>query len=227
MSDTRIAIFASGSGSTAEAFLRSVYAQKYPLQSTLIVTNNPNALVLQRAEQLNAELGLGLVTAVVNSHTQAAAHPIIRGEQTEEEQRAIVSLLAQHRTDLVLLLGYMKRIGQTILEPYGWLPHYTSVYQARMLNTHPGLLPATVGTHGRGTQEFTLTQGMAEAGQTLHAVAAEYDTGPTVAEHRVPVQPNDTPDSLFARVQAAEKQYLAADVMAFVTAQKEYQNSHE
>jgi folate-dependent phosphoribosylglycinamide formyltransferase PurN len=41
------------------------------------------------------------------------------------------------------------------------------------------------------------------------------------------VQPNDTPDSLFARVQAAEKQYLAADVMAFVTAQKEYQKSHE
>ncbi len=222
MKPTNIAILASGSGSTAEAFIREIRTQRYPLKVRLIVTNNPDAYVLERVKNMNTELQLDIVPAVVHSHTQNAAQPAVRGKQTEEEQTALLSILKEHRVDLILLLGYMKQIGQTLLDDYGWLPHYTNVYQARMLNTHPGLLPQTIGTHGRGTQEFTLVQRMPEGGQTLHVVAAEYDTGPHVAEHRVPVLPDDTPDTLFARVQAVEKAHIAADVMTFVEGQKEY-----
>lgn len=222
MNATRIAILASGSGSTAEAFVRETQRRGYALDIRLIISNNPDAFVLERAKNLNAELGLSMETAVINSHTRPAAKPIVHGEQTEEEQAALLSLLRKHDIDLVLLLGYMKRVGQNLLDAYGWLPAYTSVYQARMLNTHPGLLPQTIGTHGRGTQEFTLEKGMPEGGQTLHVVAAEYDTGPTVAEHRVPVEANDTPDTLFARVQAVEKEHIAADTTAFVEAQQNY-----
>ncbi len=220
MTRTNIAVFASGSGSTAEAFIRDAHTRQYPFDVKLIITNNSDAFVLERVKNLNAELGLQMETAIVNSHTQPTAKSVVHGQQTEEEQAAILALLSQYNVDLVLLLGYMKRVGQKLLNEYGWLPSYTSIYQARMLNTHPGLLPQTIGTHGRGTQEFTLTEGMTEAGQTLHAVAAEYDTGPHAAEHRVAVMPDDTPDTLFARVQETEKEHLAADVLAFVEAQQ-------
>ena len=222
MTRTNIAILASGSGSTAEAFIREVQTRQYPLEVQLIITNNPDAFVLERVKKLNAELGLRMETAIINSRTQSTARPFVHGEQTEEEQTAILALFKQHHIDLVLLLGYMKRVGQRLLNEYGWLPSYESAYQARMLNTHPGLLPQTIGTHGRGTQEFILRQKVSEGGQTLHAVASEYDTGPHVAEHRVVIEPGDTPDSLFDRVQAVEKAHIAQDVMGFVEAQQAY-----
>lgn len=222
MSQTRVAILASGSGSTAEAFIREIHARRYPLTVTLILANNPDAYVLERAKSLNAELGLDIKTAIVNGRTQAAKKSATRGQQTEEEQVAILALLEQYDIDLVLLLGYMKRVGELLVHKYGWQPGYTSVYQARMLNTHPGLLPHTLGTHGRDTQKFTLEEGMTESGQTLHVVASAYDTGPHVAEHRVVVLADDTPASLFARVQAVEKEYIAADVAGFVRAQEQY-----
>lgn len=222
MNSVNIAIFASGSGSTAEAFIRDVAKNQYPLQVKLVICNNPQAFILERIQSLNDELGLAVVTAVLNSHTQPSALPVVHGQQTAEEQARILTLLNEHNIDLVLLLGYMKQVGAELVASYGWLPDYPSVYECRMLNTHPGLLPATIGTHGLGTQEFTLNQHMEEGGQTLHAVSSEYDTGPTVSEHRVAVLPDDTAESLFARVQSTEKAHIAADVVAFLEAQQMY-----
>ncbi|MBP9761685.1 hypothetical protein KBD11_01300 [Candidatus Saccharibacteria bacterium] len=223
MKPTRIAVLASGSGSTAEAFIRTVHQQNYPLHVVLVIANNPDAFVLERVKNLNNEYSLHISSAVINSRTQQNAAPIVPGQQTDEEQAAILKLLDDHGVDLVLLLGYMKRVGPKLLAAFGWMPNYTSIYQCRMLNTHPGLLPDTVGTHGRDTQAFTLAQNMKEGGQSLHAVSDEYDTGPTVAEHRVPVEPGDSADTLFDRVQAVEKSHIAADVAAFVQAQQHYQ----
>ncbi len=219
----RVAILASGSGTTAEAFIRTVQREAYPIDVTCAVSNNKTAGIFDRVAQLNAEFGLHIETAVINSSQPASKEPLVHGQQTEAEQSAILTLLEEHSVDLVLLLGYMKRIGPLLLQAYGWQPGYTSIYQARMLNTHPGLLPATIGTHGLGTQEFTLAQGMTEGGQTLHVVSDAYDTGPTVVEHRVPVEPGETAESFFARVQAVEKQHITADVMAFMQAQENYQ----
>lgn len=226
MIKTRIAILASGSGSTAEAFIREALAKEYPVDVVLVICNNPNAFILERVRNLNRELGLSIETVVINSHTQPAARPIIHGQQTPEEQEAILHLLLDKRVDLVLLLGYMKRIGSELLQEYGWQPEHTSLFQVRMLNTHPGLLPETIGTHGRETQEFTLEKQMPEGGQSLHVVSADYDMGPLVAEHKVPVKPDDTPDTLFARVQAVEKEHIAADIMNFIQEQQRYRKEH-
>ena len=226
MRKTKVAIFASGNGSTAEAFIRSVQEKKYALEVVLLVCNNPGAPVLERVRNLNAAYGLPIQTAVINSRTQPAAQGVVRGQQTSEEQAAILSLLQKHDISLVLLLGYQKRIGPQLIAAYGWLPEYVSPYQCNMLNTHPGLLPDTYGTHELGTQQYVLDHGMRETGHTINAVSAEYDTGPVVAENRVPVLPDDTAETLYARVQATEKQHIAADVMAFVDAQAEYQKNH-
>lgn len=222
MNKTRVAILASGSGSTAETFIRNGLQHTYPYEVVLLICNNPDAFVLTRIRQLNEELGLHIETVVINSHTQSAATPAKKGHQTVEEQAAILSQLQRFDIDLVLLLGYMKLVGAQLIDAYGWRPEFSSVYEARMLNTHPGLLPDTIGTHGLGTQEFTLAKGLRDAGQTLHIASSTYDTGPTVVEHRLPVEPDDTPESLFARVQTAEKAHIAADIAAFITNQQHY-----
>lgn len=222
MTDTRIAIFASGSGSTAEAFIRDAFTKQYPLSTVLLVCNNPNAFVLERIYKLNAELGLAISSLVINSHIPKSQDEIVHGQQTDTEQQSILQALTDHKVDLVLLLGYMKRIGPKLLAIYGWSPGCKSVYETHMLNTHPGILPETVGTHGLGTQEFTLAKGLRMGGQTLHAVSAEYDMGPVIAEHRVPIEPGDSAESLFARVQTIEKQHIADDVLGFIQAQQQY-----
>jgi phosphoribosylglycinamide formyltransferase-1 len=63
-------------------------------------------------------------------------------------------------------------------------------------------------------------------GQTLHVVAEEYDAGPVIAEHKVPVEPGDTSETLFARVQAIEKQYLPKDIEDFIKARIAYNESN-
>lgn len=224
-----LAIFASGSGTTAEAFLRHTQSMgNAPYKTQLVICNSPTAGILNRITGLNQELGLKIETIVVSSRT----HPALpdettgRGRQTAAEEAAILELLHQHQIELIVLMGYMKRIGPSIVQEYGWLPHYTSIYQARMLNTHPGLLPATKGLHGIHVQDAVLAQPNPVAGQTLHIVADAYDEGPTVAEHPVPVETDDTPDILFARVQIAEKGHIAADVAAFITAQANFRKEN-
>lgn len=221
----KVAILASGSGSTAEAFIRSIHEQHHPLDVRLVIANNPDAFVLTRIARLNDELGCSIETRVINAHSQASTKPQAHGQQTIEEQEAILAAFETHQIELVVLLGYMKLIGPKIIEAYGWLPHYTSIYQARMLNTHPGILPDTIGTHGLATQEFTLKKGMKEGGQSLHLVSADYDMGPLIAEHRVNVEPGDNAETLFARVQAVEKQHIASDIADFAADQDTYRGT--
>jgi phosphoribosylglycinamide formyltransferase-1 len=101
------------------------------------------------------------------------------------------------------------------------------MYQGMMLNTHPGLLPDTKSLYGLNIQSYVLDQGLPYGGQTLHLVSEDYDDGPIIAEHRVPVEPGDTPESLFDRVQATEKQNLPFDIEAFVTARQAYLKANQ
>lgn len=224
MSKTAVAILASGSGTTAEAFIRSVAAEHPELAVPLVVCNNSTAPVLDRITRLNDELDLAIKTLVINgkTHPAAAGEIVERGRQTNAEQAAMLEAFRSYHIDLVLLLGFMKHIGSDIIDEYGWRPSYTSIYQARMLNTHPGLLPATKGLFGVHVQEAVLQQNSPETGQSLHMVTTGYDEGPIVFEHRVAVEPGETAEALFARVQQAEKASIAADVAEFIRKQRNY-----
>lgn len=213
----RLALFASGSGSTAEAIIRAYAQGTLSLEPRLVVCNKPEAFVIQRIKQLNQELGLRIVTALVNHHTHpdTTSIPVIAGRQTVTEQSTIIKLLRDHGIDLVVLAGYMKRVGPLLIDAYGWRAGFGSPYQASMINTHPGLLPATAGTFGIHTQAHVITNGHTQAGQSLHLVSADIDTGPVVAEHRIAVRHNETPEELFARVQHVEKLHIADDIQAF------------
>lgn len=220
----RIAILASGGGTTAEAFIRAGQAGEINVDVGLVIVSRSDAGIFQRVENLNQEFGLNIETVLINHKTHPAAEgeELSRGFQSQAEEKAIFETLKRGNFDLVALMGYMKRIGPLLIEAFGWLPEYTSMFQAKMVNTHPGLLPDTKGFYGENIQKYVLDNQLPYGGQTLHVVSEEYDAGPIIAEHKVAVVPGDTPETLFARVQAVEKKYLPKDIEDFITARLAY-----
>ncbi|PIZ62573.1 hypothetical protein COY17_02325 [Candidatus Saccharibacteria bacterium CG_4_10_14_0_2_um_filter_52_9] len=220
----RIAILASGGGTTASAFIRAGQNGEITSRIELVICSREDAGIFQRVAGLNAEFGLGIRCIPITNKTHPAAkgEEVARGYQTAAEEAAILQTLQAGNFDLIALMGYMKRIGPGLISAFGWLPQYTSMYQAMMLNTHPGLLPDTKGFYGENIQNYVLEKSLPYGGQTLHLVSEEYDDGPILAEHKVPVEPGDTSESLFARVQAVEKQYLPGDIETFVLGRQAY-----
>jgi len=220
----RIAVLASGGGTTAEAFIQAGQNGEITSQVGLVICSRQDAGILQRVKDLNAEFGLNIESIVINNktHPAAAGETVIKGHQTLAEEAAILEALEAGNFDLIASMGYMKLNGLSLVKAFGWLPSYSSMYQAMMVNTHPGLLPDTKAFYGEQIQRYVLDKGLPYGGQTLHLTAENYDDGPVIAEHRVPVEPGDTSESLFARVQAVEKHFLPLDIEAFVIARQAY-----
>jgi phosphoribosylglycinamide formyltransferase-1 len=187
----------------------------------LVISNNQDAGVFDRIKRLNAEYDLNIQTLHINgvTHPGGAGN---RGEQTLDESAAINEAAKKADVDLILLLGYMKKVRGALLEEFGGLPNHTSIYQARMLNTHPGPLPESAAQFGRGVQQIILDTHLGYSAQTLHVVTDEYDMGQTIALHRVPVLEGDTADSLFDAVQLTEKAYVPVDVETFLNEQASF-----
>ncbi len=222
MSRPRIAIFASGSGTTAEAFINESVAGNIDATVGLIICNNPSAGVIQRISFLNKKHKLTVEVIVINNKTHPDANAPKRGEQSINAQKKMIEILRAGNFDVIVLMGYMKKIGPLIIDVFGWRPEFTTPYQSVMLNTHPGLLPETKGLYGIFVQEHVIQERLKHGGQTLHVVAQDYDEGPVIAEHKVDVDSSDTPESLFEKVKTAEKKYLPADVDSFIKNRREY-----
>ncbi len=224
-----IAILASGGGTTAEAFIRARQHGNITTNVGLIICSRKDAGVFDRIKNLNNELGLSIPVLLINSHTHPPAvnEKLHRGEQSKAEESTILRTLQEGHFDLIVQMGYMKKTGARIVYEFGWRPNYKSIYQARMLNTHPGLLPDSKGLFGELVQEHVLQRHLPYSGQTLHIVAEKYDEGPKIAEHKVLVEDGDTPDTLFARVQAVEKLYLPGDIENFIIDQGVYNKLHK
>ena len=109
-------------------------------------------------------------------------------------------LVALADADLVVLAGYLRLVPQAAV----------ARFRHRLINIHPALLPAFggPGMYGRRVHEAVLASGAAVSGATVHYVDEQYDRGPIIAQRRVPVRPDDTPDTLAARVLAAEHELL-------------------
>lgn len=223
MASARIAILASGSGTTAEAFIRSTATGEVNGKVVLVVFNNKDAGVVERVKKLNDEFSLDIKTVHIGKNNFPAKpdESVEYGRQTAAEEKAILNELENAGVDLVLLLGYMKLVGKTVVDKYGWKESYGSIYQGRMINTHPGLLPATKGLFGIHVQEKVL-ETRTGAGNCLFIVDSEYDDGPVIAEHKIEVLPEDDAESLFERVKASEKANLSSDIDNFLKNQQKY-----
>jgi len=121
--------------------------------------------------------------------------------------REICRVLTDHRVDLVLLSGYMKKLGKSTLAQHG----------GRVLNIHPALLPAFggKGMYGLRVHRAVIASGAKVSGVTVHLADEEYDRGPIVAQEVVRVGFGDTPEDLAARVLKVEHRLYSDVVRAF------------
>jgi formyltetrahydrofolate-dependent phosphoribosylglycinamide formyltransferase len=184
----RVAVAVSGRGSNLEALLRALGADA-PARVVLVLSNRPDAAALERAR----------------------AHGIPAEALTDSADGAEwLDRLARHEVDLLVLAGYLKLVPAAVI----------ARFRDRVLNVHPALLPGFGGRgmYGLRVHEAVLASGARESGATVHLVDEVYDRGRILAQARVPVLPEDTPDTLAARVLAVEHRLLPAVVLAAATA---------
>lgn len=175
-----IVILISGGGSNMAAIVRTAqrdnWRKLYGAQVAAVISNRPDAggLALAR-EQL-------IATDVVDHK---------RFETREAFDAELARVIDVRQPALVVLAGFMRILT----------PGFVARYQGRLLNIHPSLLPAFPGLH---THQRAIEAGCKFAGATVHQVTAELDFGPILDQAVVPVLPDDTPDTLAARVLTQE-----------------------
>jgi phosphoribosylglycinamide formyltransferase-1 len=183
----RLSLFGSGAGSTVAAILDAVADGRIAAEPALVISNNRGGGVLEVAAR----------HGVPTAHLSSVTHP-----DPEALDAAILVALDEAGTDLVVLAGYMRKLGPRVL----------AAYDGRVVNVHPALLPSYggQGMYGDRVHAAVLADGAAATGATVHAVTAGYDEGPVLAQVEVPVEDGDSVETLRARVQEAEKELLVA-----------------
>ena len=176
-----LAVFASGRGSNFKAILQAIQEKKLDAEITLLVSNNTDAGCIETARENS-------IPVQVISRKEFLSR--------DEFVETIRSSLEKAGTDLIVLAGYMKKIPDEILE----------IYTNRIINIHPALLPSFGGRgmYGIKVHEAILNAGCKVTGVTVHFVVKEYDRGPIIAQQCVEVRPDDTPETLAARVLKTE-----------------------
>jgi len=184
----RTAVLISGRGSNLKALIAACARPDASAVIALVISNRADAAGLDHAREA------GIPTRVV-AHRAFATQTAFEG--------VITAALEEHRIGLVCLAGFMR-----VLSPW-----FVERWRDRLLNIHPSLLPAF---RGLDTHRRVLDAGVRFTGCTVHLVRAEVDDGPIVAQAVVPVRPDDTEDSLAARVLEAEHRCypLALELLA-------------
>lgn len=190
----RIGVLASHEGTTLQCILDACASGRVNGCVALVISNNGNSGALRRA---SAAGGMAL-------HLSSLTH-----EDAASLDGAIRDALLHAKVQVVLLGGYMKRLGPRTLE----------AFHGRILNTHPALLPkfGGVGMFGDRVFEAVLAARELESGASVHLVEADYDSGAILRQGRVPVFPGDSLTSLKARVQACERQLVVETLAAIGT----------
>jgi phosphoribosylglycinamide formyltransferase-1 len=185
VSTTRLAVLASGAGTTAAVLMVACKSGRLPARVALMIGNNSRAEVFARAA----------VHGVPTRHISSVTHPDGR---TRDE--FMLAALVEHDVTHVVLAGYVKRLGPATL----------TAFAGRVFNTHPALLPAFGGRgmYGERVHAAVLASGVATTGATVHLVTDEYDEGPVIGQVEVPVLPGDDVARLTRRVQQAERSLL-------------------
>lgn len=187
----RTAILISGRGSNMQALVEAAQTDDYPAEIVLIASNRPDAAGLDWAK------ARGLPTLAIDHKNYA---------NREAFEEALQNALASAKTELVALAGFMRLMTADFVEHW----------RDRMINIHPSLLPNFKGLH---THERALDAGVKIAGCTVHFVRPKMDEGPIIGQAAVPVLSGDDPDTLAARVLAAEHRLYPASLKLVASGQ--------
>tara|TARA_B100000586_G_scaffold146682_1_gene106478 strand:- start:135 stop:713 length:579 start_codon:yes stop_codon:yes gene_type:complete len=174
----RLGVLGSTNGTDLQAILDAVSAGELDAVVAVVISNRTGAYILERAEINN-------VSAFFISH---------KGKKREEFDGEITAVLKEHSVDLVLLIGFMRILS----------PEFCRVWQDRILNVHPSLLPKYAGGMDINVHEEVLKNKDTETGCTIHFVNEVVDAGPILIQKKCDVDPDDTVDSLKTKVQTLE-----------------------
>lgn len=172
MGKLRLGVLASGRGSNLQAIMDAADAGRLEAEVAVVVSDKKEALALERAR------ARGIPAVHIDPRSFASK---------EDYEAAVVDTLNRHGVELVCLAGYMRIVGQTMLR----------AFPNRIMNIHPALLPAFPGLNA---QKQAVEYGVRYSGCTVHFVDEGVDTGPIILQAVVPVLPDDTPETLAARI---------------------------
>lgn len=176
--ELRLGFFASHNGSNVEAIVKNILENKLNASAKVLISNNPSAKVLEFGDSFN------IPSYCLNSNN------------CESLDETIIKTLKDHDVNLIILAGYMKKLGNSII----------CDYNNRILNIHPALLPkyGGKGMYGMHVHEAVIKNRDIESGATIHLVNENYDEGKIIAQYKVPRYVDDTKESLAQRVLAIE-----------------------
>jgi phosphoribosylglycinamide formyltransferase-1 len=189
-SPVRVAVLASGQGSIFAALVEAGRRGEMPADVVLLVVSKAGTAATELARRL------GVDYVVLDEK-------VLGPDACDAEMK---TLLARFGVDLVVLAGYVRKVG----------PQTLRAFAGRILNTHPAPLPrfGGKGMFGEHVHRAVLDAGVSTSAATVHLVDEEYDSGPVLAEHPVPVLPGDDVHTLRARVQAVERALLVSTIAA-------------
>ncbi|PJA07011.1 MAG: phosphoribosylglycinamide formyltransferase [Flavobacteriales bacterium CG_4_10_14_0_2_um_filter_32_8] len=186
---TRIAIFASGSGSNAEN-IATYFSTNKNVEVVLILTNNPTAFVLERAKKL------GIKSLTFNKHDFLKT-----GE--------ILNFLRKNDINLIVLAGFLLKIPKNLL----------NAFPNKIINIHPALLPkyGGKGMFGNQVHQSVIEAKEKESGITIHYVNENYDEGKIIFQARCSINPTDTANDLAYKIHALEYAHFPKVIEQLIT----------
>lgn len=175
-----IAIFVSGNGTNCESIIRYFNKHENGPKVKLVISNNPDAFALTRAERLNVKTAV-LTKAGINSET------------------ALMPLLKSENIDFIVLAGFMLMIPDFLIDRY----------ELRMVNIHPSLLPkfGGKGMYGHHVHEAVKAAGETETGITIHYVSKICDGGEIIVQFKTPVLATDTVEDIENKIHVLEHKH--------------------
>ena len=182
-----LAVLVSGNGSNLQAIIDQIEAGKINARIVCVVSNNPDAFAITRASQ---------------HHIPVIVHENRGFANRREYDAALVKILQSHEVKLIILAGFMRILSEVMV----------SAFPNAIINIHPALLPAFPGLHA---QQQAIDYGVRFSGCTVHFVDCGTDTGPIILQSIVPVEQDDTEETLSARIQKEEHRTFPEAVKLF------------
>ena len=182
----KIGVMASGNGSNFEVVAQAIQEGKLNAKIQVLIYNNPSAKAAVKA------VNYGVETILLNHRNY---------KSREDLDREIVKILQQYHVDLVIMAGWMRLVTQELIDAFA----------DKIINIHPSLLPSFKGVRA---VEQALAAGVKITGCTVHLLRLEMDSGPILMQAAVPVFPDDTAETLHARIQSQEHIILPLAIAA-------------
>jgi phosphoribosylglycinamide formyltransferase-1 len=172
-----LAIFASHNGSAFDVIYAAIQKEELPFTLKLLLSNNSDAKVLQKAKKHNI------------------CHAVVNSKLFENPDKKIIALLKEEKIECIFLAGYMKKLSAEITRNF------------KVINSHPALLPKFGGSgmYGRFVHEAVIQSKESRSGVTIHEVNENYDEGKIILQKSLEVHPDETVSSLEKRIKELEQ----------------------